>query len=198
MTALARALALSLAVAAGAAPARSAPVGPAPARSAPDTPPVACGTQAAEYSGGAKGFRLWVTRRGAMTWTNPLRPLSPESLQVLQVVIRGKAATAYGPDLSRLQRGGPPAALEALNGTAIRWTDAADGLPPVLRIVDDEGAKVLAELAFQACGDAPKVAEAKPAQKPRTAKAKPRPSPDPPADATRTPSGLTLPQGAIP
>ncbi len=139
-------LAVSLAGHARAAPGETAPACPAP--------------QAAEFSGG-KGFRLFVTRQGTMTWSNPLRPLSPETVQVLQVVIRNKLATAYGPDLSGLRRGPSPAALEAQNGATIQWAGSPDSLPQTLRIVADDGAQVLAELTFQACGDAPKVAEPK-------------------------------------
>ncbi|MGX7704106.1 hypothetical protein [Methylobacterium sp. Gmos1] len=136
-----------------------------PAHAAPgDAAPACPAPQAAEFAG-AKGFRLFVTRQGTMTWSNPLRPLSPETVQVLQVVIRNKLATAYGPDLSGLRRGPSPAALEAQNGATIQWAGSPDSLPPTLRIVADDGGQVLAELAFQACGDAPKVAEPK-AQKP--------------------------------
>ncbi len=139
-------------------PARAAPGEPASGEAAPVCP----APQAAEFTGD-KGFRLWVTRQGSMTWSNPLRPLSPETVQVLQVVIRNKLATAYGPDLSGLRRGPSPAALEAQNGATIQWAGAPEGLPRTLRILADDGGQVLAELAFQACGDAPKAAEPKPA-----------------------------------
>lgn len=139
-------------------PARAAPGEPASGEVAPVCP----APQAAEFTGD-KGFRLWVTRQGSMTWSNPLRPLSPETVQVLQVVIRNKLATAYGPDLSGLRRGPSPAALEAQNGATIQWAGAPEGLPRTLRILADDGGQVLAELAFQACGDAPKAAEPKPA-----------------------------------
>ncbi|AWN53799.1 hypothetical protein [Methylobacterium sp. 17Sr1-1] len=132
-----------------------------PARAAPgDAAPACPAPQVAEFAG-PKGFRLFVTRQGTMTWSNPLRPLSPETVQVLQVVIRNRLATAYGPDLSGLRRGPSPAALEAQNGATIQWTGSPDTLPPTLRILADDGGQVLAELAFQACGDAPKVAEPK-------------------------------------
>lgn len=134
-----------------------------PARAAPeDAVPACAAPQAPEFAGG-KGFRLWVTRQGTMTWNNPLRPLSPEALQVLQVVIRNKLATAYGPDLSGLRRGPSPAALEAQNGAPIRWSEALEGLPAALRILSEDDGQVLAELAFKACGDPPKVAMPKPA-----------------------------------
>lgn len=154
-----------------------------PARAAPgDAAPTCPAPQAAEFAG-AKGFRLFVTRQGTMTWSNPLRPLSPETVQVLQVVIRNKLATAYGPDLSGLRRGPSPAALEAQNGATIQWAGSPDSLPPTLRIVADDGGQVLAQLAFLACGDAPKVAEPK-AQKPAPTarKGAPKARPEPKAD----------------
>ncbi len=140
----------------------SAGLSASPGRAAAEDAVPACpAPQAPEFAGG-KGFRLWVTRQGTMTWNNPLRPLSPESLQVLQVVIRNKLATAYGPDLSGLRRGPSPAALEAQNGAPIRWSEAMEGLPPTLRILSEDDGQVLAELAFKACGDPPKVAVPKP------------------------------------
>ncbi len=148
-------------------PARAAPGETAPREVAPreaasgGTAPACPAPQAAEFAGG-KGFRLWVTRQGSMTWSNPLRPLSPETVQVLQVVIRNKLATAYGPDLSGLRRGPSPAALEAQNGATIQWAGTPDTLPQTLRILADDGGQVLAELTFQSCGDPPKVAEPKP------------------------------------
>lgn len=224
------------------------PASSLPAAAAPEAAvPVCPAPQAPEFAGG-KGFRLFVTRQGTMTWSNPLRPLSPETVQVLQVVIRNKLATAYGPDLSGLRRGPSPAALEAQNGAAIQWAGSPEGLPQTLRILADDGGQVLAELTFQACGDAPKVAEPKPpkpapvARKagPKAAKADPSkadpskidptrtdpskadaqaetadpdaakaPAPRAPrprrekaaapeGGPSRTPGGLTLPQGAIP
>jgi hypothetical protein len=184
---------------------------------AQEAPAVACGRQAAQFAAGSK-FSLWVTRRGVLTRDNPLRPLSPEVLEVLQVVIRGKAATAYGPDHDNLRRGPAPASLEAQSGGApIRWGETADGLPALLRIRADDSTAVLAELRFQACGDAPKVAEPKrPAAKPagpaaganaepgaeRPAKPRsqdrPQPKPQPKPEPTHTPGGFVLPQGAIP
>ncbi|WP_407518814.1 hypothetical protein [Methylobacterium oryzisoli] len=191
---------LTLALAAGAAGAQ-------------ESSAVGCGRQAAQFAGGGN-FSLWVTRRGVLTRDNPLRPLSPEVLEVLQVVIRGKAATAYGPDPDNLRRGPAPASLESQSGGApIRWGETADGLPATLRIRADDSTAVLAELRFRACGDAPKVAEPKrPAAKtagtegePGAEKpAKPRPQakpqgkPQPKPEPTHTPGGFVLPQGAIP
>ncbi|KMO31865.1 hypothetical protein VQ02_25285 [Methylobacterium variabile] len=147
------------------------------ARAAPDDAAPACPAPQAPEFAGAKGFRLWVTRQGTMTWTNPLRPLSPESVQVLQVVIRNKVATAYGPDLSGLRRGPSPAALEAQNSATIQWSGAVADLPPTLRILADDGGQVLAELKFQACGDAPKVAEPKASKPVPAARATPKNAP---------------------
>ncbi|MFH6785268.1 MULTISPECIES: hypothetical protein [Methylobacterium] len=148
------------AVPAQAAPAQAAPAQAAPENAAPEAAPVCPAPQAPEFAAG-KGFRLFVTRQGTMSWSNPLRPLSPETVQVLQVVIRNKLATAYGPDLSGLRRGPSPAALEAQNGATIRWAGSPEGLPPTLRILADDGGQVLATLTFKACGDPPKVAEPK-------------------------------------
>lgn len=134
-----------------------------PARAAGEDAVPACPAPQAPAFAGGKGFRLWVARQGTMALTNPLRPLSPETVQVLQVVIRNKLATAYGPDLSGLRRGPAPAALEAQNGAVIQWAGNLGDLPRTLRILADDGGQVLAELAFEACGDAPKVAEQKPA-----------------------------------
>ncbi|WP_298963311.1 hypothetical protein [uncultured Methylobacterium sp.] len=173
---------------------------PAPvlAQPAPDPSaeaPVACGARAARYAA-SKGLSLWVARRGTMTFENPLRPLSPEVLQVLQVTIRNKPATAYGPDLDSLRRGASPAALEAQYGAPVKWSGELEGLPASLRILADDGAAVLAQLRFEACGDAPKVAEPRKPAPPR--KPPPKPKEGAPAEATRTPSGRALPQGALP
>ncbi|MGY2049884.1 hypothetical protein [Methylobacterium sp. JK268] len=169
--------------------------------------------QAAEYAG-PKGMVLWVTRRGTLKRENPLRPLTPDDLQVLEVVIRNKAATALGPDLDTLRRGAAPASLEAQSGAKIQWLDHLEGLPATLRILEDEGAGLVAALPFRGCGEAPKVAApnvARPAAKPRAGKprpadaksadsksAEPGAGPAKPAPAARTPGGFTLPQGAIP
>ncbi|MGU3480261.1 hypothetical protein ACLBX8_31875, partial [Methylobacterium sp. D48H] len=98
------------------APAPAAPAAPPPpGQAAPQaaTPPPApgptleqpCGTQAARFES-AKGFKMVITRAGQVRTTNPLRPLTTEVNEVLQVVIAGKAATAYGPDFTTLRRGG--------------------------------------------------------------------------------------------
>jgi hypothetical protein len=170
---------------------------------AQEAAPVACGKQAAQFAAGK--VDLWVTRRGTLARDNPLRPLTPETIEVLQVVIRGKIATAYGPDLDSLHRGASPSSLQAQSGgAAIRWADGVDGLPATLRIHEDDSAGVLAALQFRACGDAPKAVEVK-APSPKSAEArraaKPKPAPKPAElapNATHTPGGFVLPQGAIP
>ncbi len=115
-----------------------------------------CGARAARYAG-AKGFDVVVTRLGRASVANPLRPLTPEVSQVLQVVIAAKPATAYGPDLTALRRGPAPAALEAQLGAPIRWEAALPDLPDPLPIVAEDGTP-LASLAFRACIDPPAVA----------------------------------------
>lgn len=70
-------------------------------------PPVACDPGQAVHYQGTKNIELWVTRSGAITLDNPLRPLTPDVTRVLQVVVAGKVATAYGPDFLSLRRGHP-------------------------------------------------------------------------------------------
>ena len=163
-----------------------APVAPAPAEPAPapDPTPAAappaeqpCGTRAARYEGG-KGFTMVVTRAGQVKTTNPLRPLTPEVNEVLQVVIAGKVATAYGPDFTSLRRGTAPATIEAMLGGPIRWEPS---LP------------TLAQLAFRACEDPPAVKAAPKAQ----AKKKPPVKRAAPKAAEKAPPGFSMPQGAI-
>ncbi|MFK5595425.1 hypothetical protein ACFZ8E_00210 [Methylobacterium sp. HMF5984] len=144
------------------APAAPAPV-PAPAPEPALPTPAAdlavlqpCGARAARFEG-AKGFDVVVTRIGRASIANPLRPLTPEASQVLQVVIAAKPATAYGPDLTALRRGPAPAALETQLGAPIRWENGLPDLPDPLPIVAEDGTP-LAALAFRACIDPPAVA----------------------------------------
>ncbi|MCJ2106088.1 hypothetical protein MKK70_12015 [Methylobacterium sp. E-041] len=144
------------------APAAPAPV-PAPAPEPALPTPAAdlavlqpCGARAARFEG-AKGFDVVVTRIGRASIANPLRPLTPETSQVLQVVIAAKPATAYGPDLTALRRGPAPAALETQLGAPIRWENGLPDLPDPLPIVAEDGTP-LAALAFRACIDPPAVA----------------------------------------
>ena len=176
-----------------------ASLGRAAEQDAPPTPaagpsvPTACGTQAARYDDGA-GFGLAVTRVGQVRVENPLRPLTPEVTRVLQVVIAGKVATAYGPDLTALRRGAAPGAIEAQIGGPIRWEVTLPALPDQIAIVGDDGG-ALARLAFRACEDPPAVS-APPQAKRSKPPGKPRGAPEGRA-AGKVPPGFSLPQGAI-
>lgn len=174
------------------------PAAPAPDMSA--APPAAepsptqpCGARAARFEGG-KGFKMVITRAGQVRTTNPLRPLTPEVNEVLQVVIAGKVATAYGPDFATLRRGSGPAAIEAMLGGPIRWQPALPELPDPMTIVSEEGAP-LAQLAFRACETPPAVRA--PPPKAEARKKAPARRAAPKAAAEKTPPGFSLPQGAI-
>jgi hypothetical protein len=176
-------------------PAQTAPAPPEPASEPTPAaaPPVEqpCGARAARYEGG-KGFAMVVTRSGQVRTTNPLRPLTPEVNEVLQVVIAGKVATAYGPDFSTLRRGTAPATIEAMLGGPIHWQPALPTLPDPIAIVTEEGA-TLAQLAFRACEDPPAVKAARLAGAFFLAwgfGAAPKP-------AEKAPPGFSVPQGAI-
>ena len=181
-------------------------------------PSRACGPKAARYEG-EKGFQLFVTRVGRIEVENPLRPLTPEVTEVLQVTIGSKVATAYGPDLDALRRGGAPGTIEAQLGTGIKWQEGVPVLPDPLAI-DAEDGKPLASLGFRECVEPPPVQapppavvrkdpkEAKPprnAQKPREpaaqraeGEAPAKPAAKPAAKpGPKVPPGFTLPQGAI-
>ena len=117
-------------------------------------PPVACDPgQAVRYQG-EKNLDLWVTRSGRITIDNPLRPLTPDVTRVLQVVVAGKVATAYGPDLLSLRRGASPATLEGTIGGRIQWDASLVTLPDSLPINTETG-EPLAELRFRECSTAP-------------------------------------------
>ncbi|MBE7246270.1 MAG: hypothetical protein INR63_15080 [Actinomycetospora chiangmaiensis] len=186
------------------APAQTAPVQAAPApagtpsasTSAPPTPAPApaveqpCGSRAARFENG-KGFKMVITRAGEIRTTNPLRPLTPEVNEVLQVVIAGKVATAYGPDFTTLRRGSAPAGVEAMLGGPIRWQAALPALPDPIAIVTEEGTP-LAQLAFKACEEPPavKAPKAEARKKAPARRAAPK-------AAEKTPPGFSMPQGAI-
>lgn len=178
------------------APVRSetpAPEIPTPA--AGPAAPLACGAQAARYEDG-KGFALVVTRAGEVRIENPLRPLTPEVDHVLQVVIAGKVATAYGTDFAALRRGGAPGAVEAMLGGPIRWRAALPVLPDPIAIVAEDGA-ALAQLSFRACEEPPAVKAAPQARKKVPAKGAPKDAGAAKDAARKTPSGFSMPQGAI-
>ncbi|MCJ2133728.1 hypothetical protein MKK69_06525 [Methylobacterium sp. J-026] len=192
-------LATTLHAAAGQAapgPAPAAAADPAPASNPDATPAVApdqpCGGRAARFENG-KGFSMVITRAGQVQTTNPLRPLTTEVNQVLQVVIAGKVATAYGPDFSTLRRGSVPSAIEAMLGGPIKWQPSLPTLPESIAIVSEEGTP-LAQLAFRTC-EAPPAVKAPPKVQARK-KAPARPA-APKAAAEKAPPGFSMPQGAI-
>lgn len=172
------------------------PAALAPPPAVPSEPPSACGSRAALFEG-ERGFSAHVTRLGRVSVENPLRPLTPEVTRVLQLTIGGKVATAYGPDLTALRRGGSPAVLEGQLGGGIRWEPELPLLPETLTIVSETG-EPLARLGFRACTEAPAVkpvpqARAKDQAKERKAGARRAGE----APAPKTPPGFHLPQGAI-
>ncbi|WP_156648116.1 hypothetical protein [Methylobacterium sp. Leaf88] len=185
-------------------PAPVAAPAPMPAANLPGLT-VQCEARAAVYEG-QKDFVVWVTRTGAVVVENPLRPLTPETTRVLEVVIAGKAATAYGPDLFALRRGGSPAALGALLGAPVRWDAVPAPLPDTLNIVSDTG-KSLAQLGFRECGEAPAVTRApvaagneaaKPSKTPvKRVRPKVAKESGSGSSGAKAPPGLSLPQGAI-
>ncbi|MCJ2100077.1 hypothetical protein [Methylobacterium sp. E-046] len=173
-----------------AAPAPAAPqAAPTPAAGPAIEQP--CGAQAARFESG-KGFKMVITRAGQVRTTNPLRPLTPEVNEVLQVVIAGKVATAYGPDFNTLRRGSAAAAIEAMLGGPIPWQPTLPVLPDALTIVAEEGAP-LAQLAFKAC-EAPPAVKAPKAEARKKAPARRTPAPK---AAEKTPPGFSMPQGVI-
>lgn len=164
---------------------------------------VLCEGKPARYAG-VTGVSIWVTRSGLVLAENPLRPLTPETTRVLQVVVGDRGATAYGPDLAGLRRGGTPKALEATLGGAIRWDDVLTLLPDTLNVVS-EANEVLARLPFKDCSEAPAVKPEPVRPQPGTkAQAKPRKPTRPEGEsaggnaAQKAPKGLSIPQGAIP
>ncbi len=154
--------------------------------------PDSCLPRAAVYAAGS--IRVWVTRIGTMLEDNPLRPLSRERLLVLQVVVNGRSATAYGPNFDQMRQGGSPARLEEASGSRIDWKAGARELPASFRVVAEDGRPLLGPLAFQSCGDAPAVAAEKPAQARRRPSEEGRRAPDGSGGGNRP----GLPQGAIP
>ncbi|NNM72296.1 hypothetical protein [Enterovirga aerilata] len=152
--------------------------------------PAECGPRAALY--GAGKVRVWVLRKGTLREENPLRPLSPETLTVLQVVVNGRSATAFGPNFEEMRQGGAPARLEEASGSSIAWESGKENLPASFRVVSEDGRVLLGPLTFQSCADAPAVAAEKPASRTRSGGGEAR---RPARDAESRPG---LPQGAIP
>ncbi|GJD35236.1 hypothetical protein [Methylobacterium aerolatum] len=166
MRRIARACAALLALTGGAAesaPSAAPPVPPAMPAAGPGG--ITCDAQAARYESG-KGFGFHVIRAGMVRIDNPLRPLTPDFTQVLEVVIGHKRATAYGPDFTSLRRGGPPNSLQGVLGAPIQWDPQLPILPDSLGVVGDDG-RPLASLGFKACEPAP---EAPPEPPPKVAK----------------------------
>ena len=146
-----------------------------------------CGSRAAVYAAGS--VRIWVVRSGSILEDNPLRPLSPASLRVLQIVVNGRSATAMGPDFENLRQGGAPARIEEANGHPIAWESGLGNLPDRFRVVAEDGRVLLGPLTLQSCEEAPAVAAEKPLQPKRPAR-----SSAPRSDENRP----GLPRGAIP
>jgi hypothetical protein len=155
-----------------------------------ETPDQACGSQAALYAG-EKAFQMWVMRKGRISADNALRPGSKDEVIVLQVLIRGNVATAYGPDFARMVRGGAAERVQELYAAPIRWEAKNDQLPATIQIVAEDSADVLARLQFKECGSPPK-RQVKPPAKVQA----PKPPPD--GDAgDPPPSKGPLPKGAL-
>ena len=110
-----------------------------------------------------------VTRRGYLDEVNPLTPAI--RLQVLQVSIAGKAATAYGPGFQALRRGPGPEQLERTMDAAIAWEQALGSLPSTMIILAEEGPAVVAKLRFKTCTAA---ARSKPPSRSVTTRDQPR------------------------
>lgn len=157
-----------------------------------DVSPVACGAKAALFATGPKGPRLWVVRHGEMQRDNPLRPLTPDRLVVLEVVVNNRLATAYGPDHGHLRQGGALRDLEQEAVEPIRWRAGPDGLPAGLRIVGEDGSVLLDGLRFLECADAPKARAVPSAQRVQGSD-----RPDRKAAEERSRRRQGLPQGAM-
>ncbi|MGT2486864.1 hypothetical protein ACU4GA_14650 [Methylobacterium oryzae CBMB20] len=180
--------------AAPAAPSQAAPQAASPTPAAGPTLEQPCGTRAARFES-AKGFKMVITRAGQVRTTNPLRPLTPEVNEVLQVVIAGKVATAYGPDFATLRRGGAASGIEAMLGSPIHWEPTLPTFPDPIAIVTEEGTP-LAQLTFRAC-EAPPAVKAPKVPKAEARKKAPRHAAPKAAAAPKTPPGFSMPQGAI-
>ena len=163
------------------------------------TSPPDCGTRDALYVAD-KGLQVWVTRRGTMTLAeNPLRPLSHDEVMVLEVVVKGRLATAWGPDFDNLRQGNAPRDLEREGAKPIRWEAGATPYPPSIRVVGEDGRVLFGPMRFDQCGEAPagRAVAAPAARASRRASDKTGRS----RDSPRLPQGaipsLSLPQGAV-
>jgi hypothetical protein len=167
-----------------------------PANEAVSPTPTACAPKAALYTRD-KAPKLWVLRRGTMVLAeNPLRPLSQDEAVVLEVVVNGKRAAAWGIDTDHLRQGASIRSVEAEGRGPVRWAEA-EAMPAALRVIAEDGSVVLGPLPFGGCEDAPaaKAIAEKPAARPKTERASRR-NADNPGGADRPLPGH-LPQGAL-
>lgn len=111
-----------------------------------------CAGMTAVYAG-PKGLRLVATRYGSVSPENPLRPLSGNRIEVLQVAVNGRVATAFGPDPENMRQGPDPKRLETTLGAPISWS--AEAYPELIRIVAEDGRVLIDALRFQECAGAP-------------------------------------------
>jgi hypothetical protein len=164
---------------------------------------IRCGPQAALYQA-ENGSNVWITRKGRIGQSDPLRPLSGQASElVLQASIEGRVVTAYGPSFARLVRGGSVQELESKRGEPIAWDPQVNGLPQELQTVSEDGSGAVTGLKFRQCGTPPSAGrEAKrrvTAEPPKAASA-PGPGPISAAEGggLEVPRALSLPQGALP
>jgi hypothetical protein len=174
-------------------PAMAQAPGPAPLDPRPAGQASECGGKAALYAAGK--VQVWVTRRGTLQEDNPLRPLSPATLTVLQVVVNGRSATAFGPDFEHMRQGGAPARLAEAAGHPITWDSGPQNCPAAFRVVAEDGRVLLGPLTFQSCGDAPAAAAEAPV---RASRPRARPAGEGRRNEGEAGDRPGLPQGAIP
>ena len=175
----------------GGGPASAQAPEPVPAERPRVASPAECEGKAALYTAGK--IQVWVTRKGSMREDNPLRPLSPETLTVLQVAVNGRLASAVGRNFDQMRQGDAPNRLQEASGYPIVWDENAQSFPTSFRVVAEDGRLRLGPLVFQSCGDAPAAV----AEKPRPPRATSRSA----GEGRRGDSGGNrpgLPQGAIP
>lgn len=190
MAFLLRITTFAAAIATGAA-AQEAP--PAAVNEAALPTPATCGAQAAVYARD-KGPKLWVIRRGTLVLAeNPLRPLSRDEAVVLEVVVNGRRATAWGPDADHLRQGASVKSIEAEGREPVRWVEKG-AMPTSLRVVSEDGSIILGPLPFGGCEDAPaaKAIAETPARREKPARAAKKA-----AEESDRPLPGRLPQGAL-
>lgn len=173
---------------------------PAPEGANPPVP-ADCAPKAALYSG--KGLKLWVLRQGALVLAeNPLRPLSRDEAVVLEVVVNGRRATAYGPDMNNLRQGGSLKSVEREGREPVRWAEGRTA-PAALRVVAEDGRVLAGPLAFGGCEEPPaaKAIVDRPVKAERPARGKGqgkgKGAGTPAAAGADAPPPAHLPQGAL-